>query len=88
MYFGLPNSRTVSNKRTGCDFFQKIISAQYLINAQAIDKKNKFIKVKNSTGLIFSQKLVNAQYLISTHRAEIFLKINKQTRATIIRNLV
>ena len=82
-YFSLPNSRTVSNKRTGWKICQKIINAQDLINAQAINKTNMTYKVKNHTGWEIFLKLINAQCLISSHRADFFLKKNKRTCATI-----
>ena len=75
MYSSLPNScRTVSNKRTGWEVFSKIINAQDLINAQAINKTNMTYKVKKRTGWEIFLKLINAQCLISSHRAHFFLK--------------
>ena len=82
-YFSLPNSRTVSNKRTGWKICQKIINAQDLINAQAINKTNMTYKVKKRTGWEIFLKLINAQCLISSHRTDFFLKKNKRTCATI-----
>ena len=83
LYFSLPNSRTVSNKRTGWKICQKIINAQDLINAQAINKTNMTYKVKKHTGWEIFLKLINAQCLISSHRADFFLKKNKRTCAAI-----
>ena len=82
-YSGLPNSRTVSNKRTGWEICQEIINAQDLINAQAINKTNMTYKVKKRTGWEIFLKLINAQCLISSHRTDFFLKKNKRTCATI-----
>ena len=82
-YSGLPNSRTVSNKRTGWEICQEIINAQVLINAQAINKTNMAYKVKKRTGWEIFLKLINAQCLISSHRTDFFLKKNKRTCATI-----
>ena len=83
MYSGLPNSRTVSNKRTGWEICQEIINAQDLINAQVINKTNMTYKVKKRTGWEIFLKLINAQCLISSHRTDFFLKINKRTCAAI-----
>ena len=82
-YSGLPNSHTVSNKRTGWEICQEIINAQDLINAQAINKTNMTYKVKKRTGWEIFLKLINAQCLISSHRVDFFLKKNKRTCATI-----
>ena len=83
MYSSLPNSRTVSNKRTGWEICQEIINAQDLINAQVINKTNMTYKVKKRTGWEIFLKLINAQCLISSHRTDFFLKKNKRTCATI-----
>ena len=80
---GLPNSRTVSNKRTGWEICQEIINAQDLINAQAINETTMTYKVKKRTGWEIFLKLINAQCLISSHRTDFFLKKNKHTCATI-----
>ena len=61
----------------------KIINAQVLINAQAINKTNMTYKVKKRTGWEIFLKLINAQCLISSHRTDFFLKKNKCTCATI-----
>ena len=60
----------------------KIIKAQDLISAQAINKANMTYKVKKRTGWEIFLKLINAQVLISSHRTDFYLKkIN--ARATI-----
>ena len=73
-YFSLPNSRTVSNKRTGWKICQKIINAQDLINAQPLNKTNMTYKAKKHTGWEIFLKLINAQCLISSHRTDFFLE--------------
>ena len=60
-YSGLPNSRTVPNKRTGWEICQEIINEQVLINAQDINKTNMTYKVKKRTGWEIFLKLINAQ---------------------------
>ena len=47
MYSGLPNSRTVCNKRTGLKNSQKLINAQDLIRAQG---QSEHTKLKINTG--------------------------------------
>ena len=83
MYSSLPNSRTVSNKRTGWEIFSKTINAQDLINAQVINKTNMTYNVEKHTGWEIFLKLINAQCLISFHRTDFFLKQSKRTCATI-----
>ena len=83
IYSGLPDSRTVSNKRTGWEICQEIINAQDLINAQVINKTNMAYKVKKRTGWEIFLKLINAQCPISSHRTDFFLKINIRTCAAI-----
>ena len=53
-YFGLLNRRTVQNKRTGQEFFQKLVNAQYEISAQDVNKVNMINKVKKTAQVDFS----------------------------------
>ena len=80
MYSGLPNSRTVSNKRTGWEICQEIINAQDLINAQAIDKTNMTYKVKKRTGWEIFLKLINAQCTVLQYIREGRTKFSRKFR--------
>ena len=83
MYFGLPNKRTVPNKRTGREFLQKLINAQVQINAQGINKTEMTYKVKKTAQGKFSEKLINAHCQISSHRQDFFRKIIRMHSAFI-----